>query len=331
MPGPILEVKKLVTELGSRRGPIRVVDEVSLHIAPGEIVGLVGESGSGKSMTAFSLLQLFPTRAARVTGGQILFEGRDLRTLKPEELRRMRGERLSMIFQDPSSFLDPLMPIGKQVGEPLLVHQRRAEVARRVPELLSAMGLPDADTLTRRYPHQLSGGQRQRVLIAGAIACQPGLLIADEPTTALDVTVQAQILALLEQLRRDTGLAILLITHDLGIVAEVCDRVYVMYAGRIVESNTTDALFNRPRHPYTQGLLRSTLSAEAAIQELFSIPGTVPNLAALPEGCAFRTRCPLASEICLKRPELIEEDGGEVACWNSAKAVSYPVWENLGD
>src|SRR3954452_20451394 len=284
---PILDVRDLVTEIRGRRGPVRVVDEVSLTIGPGEIVGLVGESGSGKSMTAFSILGLFPTPAARSASGEILFRGQDLRRLSESALRVFRGARIGMVFQDPSSYLDPLMPVGQQVAETLRSHGQRAGVQERVLELLEQMELPDPAAIARRYPHELSGGQRQRVLIAAALAMRPALLIADEPTTALDVTVQASILDLLARLRDTLGLSILLITHDLGIVAEVCDRVYVMYAGRVVETNEVHGLFARPRHPYTQGLLRGTLSVEAFSGDLFSIPGIVPNPRAFPSGCRF--------------------------------------------
>lgn len=334
MSEPVLEVRDLVTEIRTRRGALPVVNQVSFKLEPGEVIGLVGESGSGKSMTAYSIMQLFPTTQARVTQGQILFEGRDLRTLPSAELRQLRGNRLAMIFQDPASFLDPLMPVGKQVAETLRAHGPKAEAGAEnyVPELLTRLGLPDAAALMRRYPHELSGGQKQRVLIATAIACRPTLLIADEPTTALDVTVQAQILELLRALRAEMGLAILLITHDLGLVAEMCDRVYVMYAGRIVETNTAEALFKRPRHPYTRGLLQSTLSVESYSGELFSIPGSVPGLAELPTGCAFRPRCPLADEQCLQLPPLrvMEspgEENGRAACWHAENSAARLVWK----
>jgi oligopeptide/dipeptide ABC transporter ATP-binding protein len=331
MAEPILEVRDLVTEIRTRRGHLGVVNGVSLKLYPGEIVGLVGESGSGKSMTSYSIMQLFPTSQAKVSGGQILFEGQDLRTARPAELRKLRGNRLSMIFQDPSSFLDPLMPIGKQVAETILSHkpQSKAAAEKQVLELLARLGLPDTAELARRYPHELSGGQKQRVLIATAIACQPSLLIADEPTTALDVTIQAQILDLLRQLRDQMNLAILLITHDLGVVAETCDRVYVMYASRIIEENETAALFKNPRHPYTRGLLQSTLSVEAYRSELFSIPGSVPSLANLPQGCYFRPRCPLADEKCLERPPLMGQPGSPArsACWHTDRLEEALVWK----
>jgi oligopeptide/dipeptide ABC transporter ATP-binding protein len=324
---PLLEVKHLTTEIRSRDTALCVVNDISLEVRAGEIVGLVGESGSGKSMAAFSLMQLFPTSAAYIKQGQVLFEGKDLLTLPTSQVRKLCGQSLSMIFQDPSSYLDPLQPIKSQIGEALAIHKSKVAPAKRITELLRQLGLPDDPTFLRRYPHQLSGGQRQRVLLAGAIACQPKLLIADEPTTALDVTVQAQILELLDRLRLDLDMAVLLITHDMGVVAELCDRVYVMYAGRIVETNSTLELFRAPQHPYTYGLLHSTLGFE----ELFSIPGTVPNLAALPQGCAFRPRCPLASKRCLEVPPItLTENGGTVACWHNREMSTKgkSVWED---
>ena len=323
----VLDVRGLVTELRRRDGGwTRVVDDVSLTVGRGEIVGLVGESGCGKSMTAFSIMQLFPTPAARVAGGEILLEGRDLRGLPAGELRRVRGARLGMIFQDPATFLDPLLTIGDQIAEPLRAHTPHVNARQRTAELLDHLGLPDPALIARRYPHQLSGGQKQRALIASAIACSPALLIADEPTTALDVTVQAQILDLLRSLRDEMGLAILLITHDLGVVAEMCDRVYVMYAGRIIESNTTRDLFRTPRHPYTLGLLRSTVSLEATSAGLFAIPGVVPNLTSLPTGCRFAPRCPLAVEQCQHDPPLLADGPARAACWRSDDVKSGAVW-----
>jgi peptide/nickel transport system ATP-binding protein len=328
---PILDVRGLVTEIRGRRGALRVVDEVSLAIGPGEIVGLVGESGCGKSMTAFSILGLFPTPAARAVAGEILFRGQDLRGLSESALRLFRGARIGMVFQDPSSYLNPLMPVGEQVAETLRSHGQRDGVEARVHELLAQMELPDPAGVARRYPHALSGGQRQRVLIAAALAMRPALLIADEPTTALDVTVQASILDLLARLRETLGLSILLITHDLGIVAEICDRVYVMYAGRVVETNDVYALFARPRHPYTQGLLRGTLSIEAFSGELFSIPGVVPSPRAFPAGCRFHPRCPIAADVCRSNdPPLMERDPGADACWRALEPVAADAWGAAG-
>lgn len=330
---PLLDIRHLRTVIDRPRrlgGELVVVDDVSLSVGRGEIVGLVGESGCGKSMTAFSVMQLFPTPTTRVAAGEIILEGRDLLKLHPDELREVRGARVGMIFQDPSTFLDPMYTLGAQIAEPLAAHGYTGDPQARTRDLVAQMGLPDPEIMVRRYPHQVSGGQKQRVLIATAMACSPSLLIADEPTTALDVTVQAQILDLMRDLRDQTGTAILLITHDMGVVAELCDRVYVMYAGKVVETNSTRALFAAPRHPYTQGLLRSTISLEAAdpgaARTLHFIPGTVPRLDALPPGCRFAPRCPIADAICRTQPPLTAVDGGAVACWHSERTRQQSAW-----
>ncbi len=321
---PLLELRRL--SVGLRRGPL-LVEEVSLTVAPGEMVGLVGESGSGKSMTAYATMGLFPTPDARIAGGAVLLDGRDLTRLGPAEWRQVRGARIGMVFQDPSGFLDPLLPAGRQVAEALLAHGMRTGAAPRVRTLLDLVELP-AD-VAARYPHELSGGQKQRVLIAAALALRPALLIADEPTTALDVTVQAGILALLRRLRAEMGLAVLLITHDLGVVAQTCGRVYVMYAGQIVETNDTAALFAAPRHPYTQGLLGSLLDARTRPDALFSIPGTVPGARSMPAGCRFHPRCPLAlPDPCVIRPPplLNRPDGGANRCWRAEEPAAADAW-----
>lgn len=326
----VLDVQHLVTEIRQRHGWSRVVDDVSFNVARGEIAGLVGESGCGKSMTAFSLMQLFPTSAARVVSGKILMENRDLLRLKPDELRQIRGAQMAMIFQDPATFLDALMTLGNQIAEPLRAHNFPGDPRARMLELVEQTGLPDPTLMANRYPHQVSGGQKQRALIASAMACSPKLLIADEPTTALDVTVQAQILDLVRDLRDRTGTAVLLITHDLGVIAEMCDRVYVMYAGKIVEVNTTRELFRAPHHPYTQGLLRSTVSLESASTALFAIPGTVPNLNEFPAGCRFAPRCPIADAKCRQEPLLEAHDAGLAACWNVERATANVIWSAEG-
>ena len=332
MSGAVLDVRHLVTQLHHRRsGWLPVVDDVSLNIDKGEIVGLVGESGCGKSMTAFSIMQLFPTPAARVAGGEVLFKGRDLLKLPPGEMRGVRGAGIGMIFQDPSTFLDPLLTLGDQIAEPLHAHQFAGNPRARTLELIEQMGLPDPPVLARRYPHQVSGGQKQRALIATAMACAPDLLIADEPTTALDVTIQAQILDLMLTLRAQSGAAILLITHDLGVVAEMCDRVYVMYAGRVVEQNSTAALFKAPRHPYTQGLLNSTISLETASKSLFAIPGTIPGLEGMAPGCRFAPRCPLAAQSCREQlPELEPLESGMAACFYTELTARGNIWAREG-
>ena len=299
MSTPLLTLNELRTEIPSARGVLRAVDGVSLDIGAGEAVALVGESGCGKSMTALSILRLLRA-PAHIVGGSVLFEGIDLTRLAEAEMRRLRGARIAMVFQDPMTYLNPVKRVGRQVAEVLLVHQGLDRVAARaeVVRLFDRVRLPQPDKTFDLYPHQLSGGMRQRVMIAMAIACRPALLIADEPTTALDVTIQAQIMQLLAELRAELGGAMLLITHDLGLVAETCDRVNVMYAGQIVESAPTATLFATPRHPYTQGLLRSSLSITAPNRQFRAIPGQPPDLLALPPGCRFAPRCDLARPAC---------------------------------
>ncbi|MFI5015711.1 MAG: ABC transporter ATP-binding protein [Hyphomicrobiales bacterium] len=331
MSAPLLEVEGLQVDLARRGGALRLVDGVSFRVDAGETVALVGESGCGKSMTAYAILDLFPTPAAFVSGGAVRFEGRDLLALTPRAWREIRGARIAMIFQDPSGFLDPLMPVGRQVAETLIAHGRVKGVEARVNELLRLLELPDPGVIAGKFPHELSGGQRQRVLLAAALAMEPELLIADEPTTALDVTVQAGILDLLAQLRDRLGLGLLLITHDLGVVAQICDRVYVMYAGRIVETNDVGRLFAAPRHPYTKGLLKSTLPFEGE-GELFAIPGRVPEPRAMPKGCRFRPRCPAArDEPCRRRdPALVLRDAGSDACWLADEIAGRDIWVEAG-
>ena len=289
----LLDVDRLSVDIVRPSGSVRVVRDVSFTVRRGECVGLVGESGSGKSMTAYAVMNLFPSPLARVGGGQVRLEGRDLATLSASELRAVRGARVGMVFQDPSSYLDPLMPVGRQIAQTLHAHGHPEGADARVLELLDLMELPQARVTARKYPHELSGGQRQRILIAAALAMRPALLIADEPTTALDVTVQAGILRLLMRLRKQLDLGILLITHDLAVVAETCQRVNVMYAGEIIERNHVSGLFATPRHPYTQGLLRSILNPQSRATSLFSIPGGVPIAGHWPDGCRFHPRCPI--------------------------------------
>ena len=312
---PLLDLKNL--SVGLPDGT-RLVDGVSLRVAAGQAQGLVGESGSGKSLTAFAIMGLFPSNALAIQHGQIRLDGADLRAKSPAEMRRVRGAQIGMVFQDPQSFLDPLMPIGDQIAEAPRIHRRTVSI----PALLEMVELPAS--IAARHPHQLSGGQRQRVLIAAALALRPRLLIADEPTTALDATVQAEILDLLQRLQSELGLGVLLISHDLAVVAQRCARVAVMYAGRVVEEGPAAALFATPRHPYTQGLVRSTLATEADAARLFSIPGRVPAPAALPRGCAFHPRCPAAIDRCRsERPPLALHDTDRAdACWRSA-----PGWQ----
>jgi oligopeptide/dipeptide ABC transporter ATP-binding protein len=321
----LLEVRNLHTSFRTSDGVVRAVDGVDFHVDRGEILGLVGESGCGKSVTSLSLMGLV-AKPGRVEAGEVIFDGRDLLTLPPKELRALRGDRISMIFQQPTSSLNPVYNVGKQIGEVLELHrnmQRRA-ARDRAAELLRMVGIPDPLGRLASFPHSLSGGMAQRVMIAMALACEPELLIADEPTTALDVTIQAQILDLMRDLQRETGTAIILITHDLGVVAEMCDRVAVMYAGEIVEQTDVRSLFARPRHPYTQGLIGSVPTLGQAKAELETIPGTVPNLIDLPPACRFAPRCaarversvPYCEEIHPELRPLDDEPAGhDVRCW----------------
>ncbi|MDQ7840880.1 MAG: ABC transporter ATP-binding protein [bacterium] len=295
---PLLLVEDLHTHILTTRGVVRAVDGISLSLPQGSAAGLVGESGSGKTMTGFSILRLFPTDAARVVRGRIELAGRDLLSLTDEEMRRVRGGDVAMIFQDPTTYLNPVMPIGQQVAEAYAVRHGWAQARQKAVEALGLVGLPDPGETYRRFPHELSGGMRQRAVIAMAIVCRPALLIADEPTTAVDVTIQAQILDVLQRLRQEMGMALLLITHDLGVVAEVCETVHVMYAGRIVESAPAEALFASPGHPYTQGLLAATLSIDEARPITRVMEGAVPDLACLPRGCRFHPRCPAVMDRC---------------------------------
>ncbi|GIK97071.1 MAG: ABC transporter ATP-binding protein [Alphaproteobacteria bacterium] len=296
----LLSVQDLCVEFATPKGVVRAVDGASFDVAAGEVMGLVGESGSGKTVTCRSAMRLFPSRTARIARGRILFEGRDLVPLGEAEMRAVRGPQIAMIFQNPSSHLDPVMTVGEQVAEAITAHEgaSRREARRRAAELLRRVGIPDPERQLDAYAHQFSGGMRQRVMIAAALSCRPKLLIADEPTTALDVTVQAQILRLLLDLRDRTGLAIILVTHDLGVVAQTCDSVAVMYAGRIVERAAKADLLRRPLHPYTEGLIRSQPEAAEPGRPLPSIEGQPPSLAALPVGCRFHPRCAYVEEAC---------------------------------
>lgn len=325
----LLDVRGLSVDIRQGATALRVVNALSLTVRRGEAVGLVGESGSGKSMTAFAIMNLFPSPLARVAEGQVLLEGRDLARLAPAELRAMRGARVGMVFQDPTSYLDPLMPVGRQIAEPLRAHGRTEGLEARVLELLDLMELPNAARVARQYPHELSGGMRQRILIAAALAMRPALLIADEPTTALDVTVQAGILKLLMRLRKELDLGILLITHDLAVVAETCQRVNVMYAGQVVEANDVAPLFAAPRHPYTQGLLASILSPQSRANSLFSIPGGVPIAGHWPAGCRFHPRCPIArAGLCnTMAPALRVHGFGADRCHLSDEPIAADAWQ----
>ena len=304
---PLLSVEDLSVTFRTDRGLVRAVDDVSLHVNEGETLAIVGESGSGKSVTALSLLGLIGD-AGRIDSGRIMFDGEDLTQLDKPEIRRIRGDRIAMIFQEPMSSLNPVLTIGKQVAEPIWLHRRMpwARALEQAAELLSRVSIPDAKHRLDDYPHHFSGGMRQRVMIAMALACEPQLIIADEPTTALDVTVQAQILSLLKHLTQEMNSSLILITHDLGVVARYADRVAVMYGGRIVETATAKDLYANPRHPYTEGLMASVPSLEGNPGEpLMTISGQPPDLANLPAGCAFAPRCRYARDKCrATRPPL---------------------------
>ncbi len=297
---PLLQVTDLRTWFHTRNGVCRAVDGVSFQVERGETLGLVGESGSGKSVTGYSLMGLVPQPPGKIEGGTACFDGVDLLHAPPAQQRALRGKRIAMIFQDPMTSLNPYLRISDQLVEPLLIHEAvsRREALARALALLEAVGISDAATRIHGYPHEFSGGMRQRVMIAMALITKPELLIADEPTTALDVTVQAQILELIKRLQRELGMAVIFITHDLGVVSGLCDRVQVMYAGRIVETADTRTLFRAPRHPYTQALQRSIPSLQAKGAELFTIPGLPPDLTQPLTGCAFAPRCAHATDRC---------------------------------
>jgi oligopeptide/dipeptide ABC transporter ATP-binding protein len=318
--GPLLELKNLSTHYVSARGTrvVRAVDEVSLRINPGETLGIVGESGSGKSTLALTILRILPP-AARIVGGEMLFEGEDLLLKSDEEMRRVRGKRIAMILQDPMASLNPLFTIGDQVAETLRVHEgaSRASAWSRARDLLKAVRIPSPETRVTQYPHEMSGGMRQRIVGAIGISCEPRLLIADEPTTSLDLTIQAQYLNLLRELQRAHGLALIFITHNLGIVAKMCDQLAVMYAGRVVESGPVSRIFNAPAHPYTEALLNSIPRMSDSAQRLTAIEGQPPDLAALPPGCAFAPRCVKAFDRCREAapPESFPDARRTARCW----------------
>src|SRR4051794_40183416 len=305
MPDPLLQVQDLNIAFDTERGQIRPVRDVSFSIYPGQTVALVGESGCGKSVTSLSILRLIPMPPGRILGGKVMFDGRDLRSLSEKEMRRVRGKDIAMIFQEPMTSLNPVYTIGDQIGEAVSLHQKVSgrKAVQIAEDAMKDVGIADPRRRLGEYPHQMSGGMRQRVMIAMALSCQPKLLIADEPTTALDVTIQAQILELLRKLQRERGMSILLITHDLGVVAENADVVNVMYASRIVETATVEELFDKPQHPYTEGLFRSVPKLGAAAGRLETISGTVPNPARFPSGCKFHPRCPRTRMLAASAPE----------------------------
>jgi oligopeptide/dipeptide ABC transporter ATP-binding protein len=327
----LLDVRNLHTQFVTAGGVVRAVDGVSWDVRAGETVALVGESGCGKSVSALSVMRLVSAPAGRITGGQIIFKGRDLLTLSEEEMRRTRGREIGMIFQEPMTSLNPVLSVGRQLTETVEIHlgMTAAQSRARAIELLSLVGVPDPARRLAQYPHQFSGGMRQRMMIAMALSCNPPLVLADEPTTALDVTIQAQILELMKDLSRRLGAAMLMITHNLGVVARYADRVNVMYAGKIVEQATARELYANPRHPYTLGLLRSVPRLdEPRRAKLQPIPGQPPDLSRLPEGCSFAPRCPYALERCRSDGPPLDEVGAEhlSACW-VAKDLGSPAVE----
>ena len=320
----VLDIKNLKSHFFTAKGEVPAVDGVSIQVPAGRIIGIVGESGCGKSMTAMSVMGLL-RYPGRIVDGTITLDGRDITHLKPRELAKVRGNELSMIFQEPMTSLNPVIPVGKQVREAILLHQKvsKEEAKKRVIEIFRQVGIPEPEKRYNSYPHQLSGGLRQRVMIGMAMVCKPKVMIADEPTTALDVTIEAQILRLMKKLCTEQGTSIILITHNMGVVAEVCDYVYVMYAGKIMEQAETFELFENTQHPYTRGLLRSIPKLDEKADRLYTIKGVVPNLLHLPEGCNFCTRCERASERCWQeKPDLfaVSDDHG-VRCFKNESGV----------
>lgn len=316
----ILSVRNLQTHFYTEDGVIKAVDGISFDLKRGETLGIVGESGSGKSVTNLSLLRLIPFPPGKIAGGEAIFDNKDLLKLPEKELRRIRGKRIAMIFQDPMTSLNPFMRISKQLSEITELHEALTprESRKRAIEMLDLVGIPDAARRIDDYPHQFSGGMRQRVMIAMALSCKPELLIADEPTTALDVTIQAQILELIKDLKEKTGTSVILITHDLGVVAGMTDHIAVMYAGKIIEYAPTHELFTKPKHPYTQGLLNSVPDPQTEQETLFQIPGLPPDLAHLPKGCAFAPRCSQAKDQCQEFPPVRKiNDEHYSVCWFS--------------
>jgi len=325
MSSPMLKIKDLRTIFNIREGKVPAVDGVSLHIDREETLAVVGESGCGKSVTALSVMRLIKTPPGRIERGEIEFDGKNLLSLTPKQMRGIRGDSIGMIFQEPMTSLNPVYTIGDQIQEVIMLHQKvsRAKARTRAIDMLRKVEIPLPEKRFYEYPHQLSGGMRQRVMIAMALSCNPRLLIADEPTTALDVTIQAQILDLMRGLRKSLGMSIMLITHDLGVVSSMADRVVVMYTGRIVEEATVQDIFKKPMHPYTHGLLNSIPHIETEAEKLHVISGTVPNLLYLPQGCHFWPRCPFAQEKCRKEAPNLETigDGHKVSCWYPIKTA----------
>ncbi|HEV7718679.1 MAG TPA: ABC transporter ATP-binding protein [Arsenicitalea sp.] len=333
MSTPLLKVSDLAVEFGPKAKPIRVVDGVNFEIAAGGTVGIVGESGSGKSITSLSILRLIPEPPGRIASGRIEFNGVNLLDLPRSKMPEIRGRDIAMIFQEPMSSLNPVMTIGDQIGEAIMLHEAMSREQRRqkVIDMLKLVGMPDPASRIDSYPHQFSGGMRQRVMIAMAVACNPKLLIADEPTTALDVTIQAQVLDLMKSIRTRLDTAILLISHDLGIIAEICERVIVMYAGRVLEDGDVHSIFRNPSHPYTQGLLQSIPRLKDERHRLFQIAGSVPQPGTLKQGCPFYARCPKRIDKCASQMPPMFKFGPQhkAACWVTAEATQAPVAETV--
>ncbi len=324
MDTPMLQVKNLCTSFNVDAGEVRAVNGISFNLDKGKVLGIVGESGSGKSVTAYSIMRIL-VEPGKIVGGEILFNGEDIVKYSKKQMRKFRGKRVSIIFQDPMTSLNPTFTIGNQLREAILLHtdRNRAEANARALEMLQLVGVNEPEKRLKQYPHELSGGMRQRVMIAMALACEPDILIADEPTTALDVTIQAQILELMKDLQKKMGMAIIMITHDLGVIADMCDEIIVMYAGRVCERGTVDEIFYNPRHEYTKGLLRSIPTLNGGHDKLIPIAGSPVDLTNLPAGCAFASRCDHCMKICLTdQPEEVRVNDSHIAsCWMNVKQV----------
>ena len=324
MDTPMLQVKNLCTSFNVDAGEVRAVNGISFNLDKGKVLGIVGESGSGKSGTAYSIMRIL-VEPGKIVGGEILFNGEDIVKYSKKQMREFRGKRVSIIFQDPMTSLNPTFTIGNQLREAILLHtdRNRAEANARALEMLQLVGVNEPEKRLKQYPHELSGGMRQRVMIAMALACEPDILIADEPTTALDVTIQAQILELMKDLQKKMGMAIIMITHDLGVIADMCDEIIVMYAGRVCERGTVDEIFYNPRHEYTKGLLRSIPTLNGGHDKLIPIAGSPVDLTNLPKGCAFASRCDRCMKICLtEQPEEVRVNDSHIAsCWMNVKQV----------
>lgn len=329
---PLLQVKRLSTSFEVDSGEVRAVNGISFNLDKGKVLGIVGESGSGKSVTAYSIMRIL-VEPGKITGGEILFNGQDITKFSEKQMREFRGKKISIIFQDPMTSLNPVYTVGNQLMEAILLHtdRSRREAGARALEMLKLVGVNEPEKRLKQRPHELSGGMRQRVMIAMALACEPDILIADEPTTALDVTIQAQILELMQELQQKLGMAIIMITHDLGVIADMCDEIIVMYAGRICERGTADEIFYNPHHEYTKGLLRSIPRLNAKHERLVPIAGSPIDLTNMPKGCAFASRCDCAMKICMEQlpAELPINDYHLASCWMNVKKV-YDEAERRG-